>query len=130
MTRIGSRVEIRIEASASATGFVLVAFILILFAIGGCKKKETYLKDDKAYFQEHLRADMDYNDLVETFGVPPVDLNAATADEADGLHIYQYPLYDSTFLRIGFTNRMEYACWVDERNNLIEDVIVIHQTVD
>ena len=128
MTRIGSQTGFRAR-TAHGIGFVLVLPFFILFTSGACKKKEIYLEDDVRYFRQHLKASMDYDDIVESFGEPPIDLNAANA-EADGLHIYQYPIMDSAFVRIGFTDRMAYACLVDHRNNLIEDVIVIEQKGD
>src|SRR4051794_21527378 len=125
MTRIGSQAVFR---TRHAPGFGLhhVLPFFIILALGACKKREMYLKDDVLYFREHLSADMDYDDIVDAFGIPPEDLNAATA-EVDGLHIYQYPLMDSAFVRIGFTKTLEYACLVDQHNNLLEDVIVIER---
>ena len=128
MTRIGSQAGFR-TARALCVGLALAPFLLVFFGSGACKKREGYLKDDISYFREHLKPEMDYDDIIEEFGVPPVDLNAASA-ESDGLHIYQYPLYDSTFIRIGYTRRMEYACWVDYQNNLVEDVVVIKRDAD
>ena len=103
---------------------LLVSALLATFS--SCKKKSSFLKDDLRYFQDLLTADMDYDDLVSEFGEPPVDLNALHAD-SDGLHIYQYPLYDSTFVRIGYTVKIEYVCLVDDRSNLIRDILVIER---
>ncbi|HTF18230.1 MAG TPA: hypothetical protein VK658_09175 [Chryseolinea sp.] len=107
------------------------ASLLIISALAvtssSCKKKDNFLKDDRRYFQEMLRVDMDYSDLVNAFGEPPVDLNAEWAG-ADGLHIYQYPLMDSTFVRIGYTSKIEYACLVDDRSNLVEDMLFIDRS--
>lgn len=113
MTRIGS-----------IAGFALGCLLLSVLFLAACKKKSKFLRDDVRYFREMLRADMDYDDIVEYFGTPPEDLNAAYAAE-DGLHIYQYPLYDTTFVRIGFTTKMEYACLADTNANIYEDLIVI-----
>lgn len=113
MTRIGS-----------IAGFAFGCLLLSVLFLAACKKTSKFLKDDVGYFRDMLRADMDHNDIVEYFGTPPEDLNAAYASE-DGLHIYQYPLHDSTFVRIGFTTKMEYACLVDANANIYEDLIVI-----
>jgi hypothetical protein len=105
----------------------IVALLLIsMLIVAGwsCKKKSNFLKDDPQYFRDLLTADMDHDDLVEVFGEPPVDLNAEWA-ATDGLHIYQYPLYDSTFVRIGYTDKIAYACLVDDSSNVVQDILVI-----
>lgn len=89
-----------------------------------CSKQDRCPQDDLPCYVKYLHADMDYDDMVDYFGEPPVLLNAENADH-EGLHIYQYPLPDSTFVRIGFTDRLVYACHVDERNNIVEDIIVL-----
>lgn len=104
------------------TSWVVVACLLIG---ASCKKKNKYLQDDIAYFREYLDADMTYDDLVRVFGEPAIDLNAARAD-SDGLHMYQYALLDSTFVRIGYRRRIEYACLVDSLNNVVEDIILVN----
>lgn len=109
--------------STLAKAVLWIATSTAVFLLASCKKTSSYLKDDIRYFQELLSADMDYNDLLSTFGEPTADINAEWAD-ADGLHIYQYALYDSTFVRIGFTDKIEYACLVDDHNNLIEDILI------
>jgi len=103
---------------------VTVLLVAMLIGAGSCKKKSSFLKDDLRYFQDLLTPDMDHDDLVEVFGEPPVDLNAEWA-ASDGLHIYQYPLYDSTFVRIGYTDKIAYACLVDDSSNLVQDILVI-----
>ena len=107
----------------------LIAFVAwmtasALVVLGNsCKKKSvSFTKDDIQYFQENLQFDMKYSELVAKFG-EPTDLNAAFAGQ-DGLHIYQYTLADSTFVRIGYTDKIVYACVVDDGSNLIEDLIV------
>jgi hypothetical protein len=100
--------------------------LFILLGVGSCRKKGPYRKRDLTYFREHLKSDMDYNDVVDEFGTPPQFLNEETADN-DGLYIYQYPLLDSTFVRIGFTDKIVYACWVDKHSNLVEDVVVFNR---
>ena len=105
---------------------IVTLLLISMFVAAGwsCKKKSSYLKDDVKYFQDLLTADMDHDDLVEVFGKPPVDLNAEWA-ATDGLHIYQYPLYDSTYVRIGYTDKIAYACLVDDSSNLVQDILVI-----
>lgn len=114
---------------ARCVRLVLPAAVLAAILAVACRKPETLLRDDIAYFRKYLEADMDYDDIVEAFGAPPEDLNAGFA-ATDGLHLYQYPLYDSTFVRIGFTDKIEYACLVDANQNLVEDIIVINHTND
>lgn len=129
MIRIGSQAGFRTWVPAQGIGIVLCLFFFLLIALGACKKKVAFLQDDVQFFKQQLTPDMDYDDIVEAFGSPPVDLNAANA-EVDGLHIYQYPLMDSMFIRIGFTNKIEYACTADQRNNLVEDVLVVQRDGD
>lgn len=105
-----------------------VTMVSLILAVA-CRKPQTLPRDDVAYFKKYLVADMDYGDLVHEFGLPPEDLNADFA-AADGLHMYQYPLHDSTFVRIGFTDKIEYACLVDANQNLVEDIIVINHADD
>ena len=105
--------------------FSLVSWLIAsgLVVLGVSCSDSSSSKDDVEYFQDNLQSDMSYADLVAAFGEPTVDLNAASADH-DGLHIYQYALVDSTFVRIGYTDKIVYACLVDDRSNLIEDIIV------
>ncbi len=65
---------------------------------------------------------MDYGDLVDEFGEPARDINSDWSSQ-DGLHIYEYALGDSTSVRIGFIERIVYAVIVDDRMNLLEDII-------
>ena len=104
---------------------LLVTASVIALGVACTKKKSSWLKDDIRYFQEMLRADMDYDEIVEVFGMP-VDLNEEFSAK-DGLHIYQYPLYDTTFVRIGYSDKIVYACLVDDRNNIVRDIIAINQ---
>ena len=98
--------------------------IAILVLATSCRKKtSSFPKDDLRYFTDLLEADMDNDDVLSVLGEPKVDLNAEWAAE-DGLHIYQYPLGDSTYVRIGVTDKLNYACVVDEHNNLLEDIII------
>lgn len=112
--------------STSCFSRVVPLLLISILVVSGwsCKKKSSYLKDDLRYFQDLLTTDMDYDDLVDTFGEPPVDLNAEWAG-TDGLHIYQYALYDTTFVRIGYTSKIAYACLVDDSSNVIQDILLI-----
>lgn len=99
-------------------------FIAVMALLTSCKKKTSqFPKDDLRYFTDLLEADMDNEDVLSVLGEPMVDINAEWAAE-DGLHIYQYPLEDSTYVRIGVTDKLNYACIVDENNNLLEDIIL------
>lgn len=97
----------------------------VVLLLAACKR-ESYLKDDPRYFQKHLTADMNYEQLVEAFGTPASEVNDSLPT-GRGMHLYQYMLYDSTIVRIGFTTKIEYACLVDERNNLLEDLLQTSQ---
>lgn len=116
---------ILIPARNFTTGLSSIIVVVLLLLGASCKKNNKYLQDDIAYFREHLDADMTYDDLVRVFGEPAIDLNAAMAD-SDGLHMYQYALLDSTFVRIGYRSRIEYACLIDSLNNIVEDIIHVN----
>lgn len=112
---------------------LLRSFILLLTAATclavSCRERDTPLKDDVAYFRKYLEPDMNYDDLVKEFGEPAKDINAEWSSQ-DGLHIYEYPLWDSTSVRIGYRERIVYAVIVDERMNLLEDIIEVQTNDD
>ena len=102
----------------------LIAFGLLFLLFVSCKKTSSFPKDDIRYFQDLLEADMTSEEVIEALGAPSIDLNAESA-ASDGLHIYQYPLNDTTSVRIGVTERLTYVCTVDAKDNLVEDIMFL-----
>jgi len=130
MIRIGKYDVFRISVCVRSISVAVVSGLFFCGILQACKEAgEKYLKDDIRYFQEHVEADMDYDDIVDQFGIPPIDLNEATA-ESNGLHIYQYPLMDTTYCRIGYLDKIIYVCQVDSNQNILSDVISIAKAED
>jgi hypothetical protein len=100
----------------------LIAVAMLFILVASCKKKSSFPKDDIRYFKDLLEAGMDNGDVLDALGEPTTDLNKEFASQ-DGLHIYQYQLSDSSFVRIGVTDQIKYACLVDIQDNLLEDII-------
>ncbi|MEJ1241795.1 hypothetical protein WBG78_26860 [Chryseolinea sp. T2] len=100
----------------------LITFGLLFLVSVSCKKTSSFPKDDIRYFQDLLEADMASDEVIEVLGAPAIDLNAEWA-ASDGLHIYQYPLNDTTSVRIGVADRLTYVCTVDKKDNLVEDIM-------
>lgn len=69
-----------------------------------------------SFFQENLQNEMDYDSMVRKFGLPVKDLGR-------GIHIYVYPLPDSTEMWIGFTDKIIYARRMDNRGQVMETLI-------
>ena len=111
--------------SSSYRAFSLIAFGLVFLLSVSCKKTSSFPKDDIRYFQDLLEADMTSEEVIDALGAPSIDLNAEYA-ASDGLHIYQYPLNDTTSVRIGITDRLTYVCTVDAKDNLVEDIMFLN----
>ena len=101
----------------------LLAAAILLSITVCCKKESKFAKDDMRYFTDLLKAGMDSEDVINALGEPTIDLNKESAYQ-DGLHIYQYTLSDSSFVRIGVTDKITYACLVDSRNNYLEELVL------
>lgn len=69
-------------------------------------------RDTLLYFQQHLKADMNFETLTTTFG-PPAD------DIGSGIRIYVYNLEDNTKILIGFVDKVLYARQMDQNNQLL-----------
>jgi hypothetical protein len=94
------------------------AFIILIgFLVAGCTDTDLEKQTDSiTYFEQHLKADMKYEDLKSTFGKPDNDIGS-------GIHIYQYNLQDGTKIHIGFVDKILYARHVDVNDQLIEVLI-------
>ncbi|MEO5980160.1 MAG: hypothetical protein ABIS36_25110 [Chryseolinea sp.] len=96
---------------------LIIAFsVMVLCSCSRNKAPEGSLD----YFRQHLKADMDINDIKESFG-------ETEKLEDPGRTVYKYHLVDSTEVWIGFTEKMAFACFVDENHNLTEDLVAIEQ---
>jgi hypothetical protein len=73
-------------------------------------------KQSISYFADNLKADMNYDTIVATFGAP-------SKDTGSGIHIYVYPLSDSTEIWIGYANKILYARQVDGNHQVIKTLI-------
>lgn len=92
--------------------------ILIALLLAACtdNELEASQKDTLAYFEEHLKADMNYEKLKRTFGEPDNDIGS-------GIHIYLYNLQDGTKIQIGFVDSILYARHVDANGQLIDKLL-------
>jgi len=92
-----------------------IILIALLFASCADNGLETS-PDSVAYFERHLKTDMNYESLKHTFGEPDNDIGS-------GIHIYLYNLQDGTKIQIGFVDSIIYARHVDANDQLIEDLL-------
>jgi len=100
----------------------LIALTLILFI--SCTKqndvnnqKGVVDKHSISYFVENLKPEMNYDAIVATFGAP-------SNDTGSGIHIYVYPLSDSTEVWIGYAaNKILYARQVDSNHQVLKTLI-------
>ena len=67
-------------------------------------------------FKNHLTSEMNYEEIVKTFGEPAKDIGS-------GIHIYVYELIDSTEIWIGYTDKILYAIHVDENQQELHSLI-------
>jgi len=96
---------------------IYISLYIFMVALAlGCAKKKIETKDID-YFRNHLNAEMDYSEMIHIFGKPDTDLGNGE------LHIYEYTFYDSTSVRIGYLDKIVYACVVDKNRNLVEDLL-------
>lgn len=65
------------------------------------------------YFSSHIKSNMDYNAIINTFGNPD-------NDRGSGIHIYVYNLTDRTSIWIGFTTTIIYARHYDQNQQLLQ----------
>jgi len=94
-----------------------VALLLLIFT--ACKEQKE-IKNNQlhtySYFAEKLKPDMNYNQIVATFGEP-------FSDSGSGIHIYVYKLADSTKMLIGYTDKILYAKQIDKNQQIINELI-------
>jgi hypothetical protein len=93
-----------------------VLIILIGFLSVCCDSEVEQQTNTIAYFEQHLKADMKYDNLKSTFGEPANDIGS-------GIHIYQYNLQDGTKIHIGFVDTILYARHLDANGQLIKTLI-------
>ena len=93
-----------------------VLVILIGFLSVCCHTDVEQQANTVGYFEQHLKADMNYGNLKSTFGEPANDIGS-------GIHIYQYNLQDGTKIHIGFVDKILYARHVDANDQLIKTLI-------
>ncbi len=86
-----------------------LSFLILLFT-NSCVQEHTVKKNTYSDFSEKLKPDMTFEAIVQKFGEPLKDIGS-------GLHIYVYPLADSTEIWIGFSDRIMYAIQVDKDQN-------------
>ena len=91
---------------------ILIALLFVSCADTGLETSP----DSVAYFERHLKVDMNYEKLKRTFGEPDNDIGS-------GIHIYVYNLQDGTKIHIGFVDRVLYANHVDANDQFIEELI-------
>ena len=65
------------------------------------------------YFKNNLKSDMNYYDVIKTFGMPEKDIGS-------GFYILLYPLSDSTGMVIGIGTNLAYAHYCDNEGNQLE----------
>lgn len=98
-------------------GRFLLLIVFSFTVLAGCSKKE---KGPEAgtveYFKQHLKADMNYTAITQTFGQPD-------ADKGSGIHIYVYNLKDGTTIWIGYADKILYARQVDSNNQVIATLL-------
>jgi hypothetical protein len=90
--------------------------ILIGFLCVCCDTELEKQTDSIIYFEQHLKADMTYENLKSTFGEPDNDIGS-------GIHIYLYNLQDGSKIHIGFVDSILYARHVDVNDQLIKVLI-------
>ena len=89
----------------------------VAFLLTNCNNSDVEKQADSiAYFEQHLKADMKYENLKTTFGEPDNDIGS-------GIHIYQYNLEDGSKIHIGYVDKILYARHVDVNDQLIKVLI-------
>ena len=96
----------------------IIFFLFISsFVFLACNKNNSQdNKDSYSYFSKELKADMDYNSIVNKFGQPD-------EDKGSGIHIYVYKLQDGTEVWIGYADRIMYARHMSSNGQLLHTLI-------
>lgn len=97
---------------------LIIAFSVVL--LFGCSQRREAPAGSLDYFRQNLTAGMDISEIKETFGETKVLTNPTVS-------VYKYHLVDSTEVWIGYTDKIVYACFVDERHNLVEDLVHVEE---
>lgn len=97
----------------------IIAYILTIFLLVtlSCSENKNLDHGELTYsdFQYRLKMDMNFDAIVSIFGNP-------SKDAGSGIHIYVYPLIDSSEIWIGYTDRIMYVKRVDKDQQLIENL--------
>jgi hypothetical protein len=97
--------------------FTRLLAIAIVTIITACAQADDQrLNPTLENFQAHLKADMAYPAMVSKFGSPSKDIGS-------GIHIYVYPLSDSTEVWIGYSDKLLYARQVDAQGHELLRII-------
>ncbi|HEX5171451.1 MAG TPA: hypothetical protein VFW11_19875 [Cyclobacteriaceae bacterium] len=96
------------------TTLPLFFFLLLLINVACSEDESANLSYET--FEEHLRTEMTYGQLVLHFGKP-------FADVGSGIHIYEYHLDDQTKIFIGYTDQILYARHVSADGRLLHELI-------
>lgn len=93
----------------------IFAMVLILFLLNGCSQ-EKEIELTAADFKSGLKKDMTYKQMTTRFGLPSSDIGS-------GIHIYVYPLHDTTSIWVGMTDHIFWAKHVDPSGVVIDTII-------
>ena len=94
---------------------LIVFLFTATFLSLSCLKNDTE-KRSFEYFNKHLKANMKYTDIEQTFGKPD-------EDKGSGIHIYVYKLKDGSAIWIGYTDKILYAKQMDRKGKLVTRII-------
>lgn len=89
-----------------------LSFFLGLFCYS-CFQESSVKGNTYSEFSEKLKPGMTYEEIVQQFGEPLKDIGS-------GLHIYVYPLSDSTAIWIGYSDKIMYTIQVDKQQKVIK----------
>jgi len=92
-------------------------FIVLIIATA-CSSHDKTLIHNKTIsdFQNNLKSEDTYDTLLKKFGSPSKDIGS-------GIHIYVYPLRDSTEVWIGYTDKILYARQVNKEGKILKELI-------
>ena len=94
----------------------LFVFIFITGLLAASCLKSDSEKRSFEYFNTHLKAGMNFNDIKQTFGEPD-------EDKGSGIHIYVYKLKDGSAIWIGSTDKILYARHVDGNQQVVHIIL-------
>lgn len=91
-----------------------ILFSVIIISTSCFDDKESSLTYEK--FEERLKAEMTYQQIVWCFGNPVADIGS-------GIHIYIYSLDDGTQIKIGYTDHIVYARHISSDGQVLHELI-------